>query len=174
MRRVRFLARSQGFTIVELLIVIAVLVIAAAIVIPSIGSAADTQAISAARILGSDLELTRSLALTTQQPHSLILSQDLQSYRVVANYGGGSYASALAIPHPVVAGKPFEVTLSRQNGMSSVGIASASFGGNTYVTFNSQGEPSSGGTVMVESGQVQLQVSVGVLTGAVAVTRGSG
>ena len=60
---------------VELLIVIAVLVIAAAIVIPSIGSAADTQAVSAARVLGSDLEVTRSLALTTQQPHSLVFKE---------------------------------------------------------------------------------------------------
>lgn len=176
MRRLHRIARSQAFTIVELLIVIAVLVIAAAIVIPSIGSAADTQAISAARVLGSDLEVTRSLALTTQQPHSLVFSPDLQSYKVLANYSGGPYASAVAIAHPVVAGKQFEVTLSRKNGMSAVRIVGPAFGGKalTYVTFNSQGEPSSGGTVTVESGQVEMQISVAALTGAVTVTRVSG
>ena len=174
MSRLRRIARSQAFTIVELLIVIAVLVIAAAIVIPSIGSAADAQAISAARVLGSDLEVTRSLALTTQQPHSLVFSPDLQSYKVLANYSGEPYASAVAIAHPVAAGKQFEVTLSRQNGMSAVRIVGPAFGGKTYVTFNSQGEPSSGGTVTVESGQVEMQISVAALTGAVTVTRVSG
>jgi prepilin-type N-terminal cleavage/methylation domain-containing protein len=155
MRRLTRMARSRAFTVVELLIVIAVLVIAAAIVIPSIGSAADTQAISAARVLGSDLEVTRSLALTTQQPHSLVFSPDRQSYKVLANYSGGPYASAVAIAHPVR-------------------IVGPAFGGKTYVTFNSQGEPSSDGTVTVESGQVQMQVSVAALTGAVTVTRISG
>ncbi|KPJ75638.1 MAG: hypothetical protein AMK72_04450 [Planctomycetes bacterium SM23_25] len=174
MRTAHWMTHDRGFTLVELLIVIAVLVIAAAIVIPSIGSAADTQAVSAARVLGSDLEVVRSLALTTQQPHSLVFSPDLQSYKVVANYAGGSYGSLAAIPHPVVAGRQFDVTLARQNGMNAVRIAGAAFGANTYVTFNSQGEPSSGGTVLVESGQVQMQVSVAVLTGTVTVTRIAG
>jgi len=171
MNMARWMTPDRGFTLVELLIVIAVLVIAAAIVIPSIGSAADTQAVSAARVLGSDLEVTRSLALTTQEPHSLVFSPDLQSYKVVANYGGEAYATVVAVPHPVTAGRQFDVTLARQNGMDAVRIAGVSFGGSTYVTFDSQGEPSSAGAVTVESGQVQMQVSVAALTGAVTVTR---
>ena len=42
--------RLGAFTLVELLIVIMVLIIAAAIVIPNIGSAADAQAMSAANV----------------------------------------------------------------------------------------------------------------------------
>ena len=174
MRTAHWMTHHRGFTLVELLIVIAVLVIAAAIVIPSIGSAADTQAVSAARVLGSDLEVTRSLALTTQQPHSLVFSPDLQSYKVVADYGGQAYATVAAVPHPVTAGRQFDVTLARQNGMSAVRITGVAFGGNTYVTFDSQGEPSSAGVVAVESGRVQMQVSVGALTGAVTIARISG
>ena len=174
MSTVRWMIQRHGFTLVELLIVIAVLVIAAAIVIPSIGSAADTQAISAARILGSDLEVARSLALTTQQPHSLVFSPERQSYKVVSDYGGQAYASVAAVPHPVTAGRQFDVTLNRQSGMSAVTISAVSFGGLTYVTFDSQGEPSAGGAVIVESGQVQMQVSVAALTGAVTVTRIAG
>ena len=174
MTTARWMIRGHGFTLVELLIVIVVLVIAAAIVIPSIGSAADTQAISAARVLGSDLEVARSLALTTQQPHSLVFSSDRQSYKVVADYSGQWYTAVAAVPHPVMAGRQFDVTLARQNGMRAVPISAASFGGLTYVTFDSQGEPSSGGAVIVEAGQVQMRVSVTALTGAVTVTRIAG
>ena len=169
-----WMVRRSGFTLVELLIVIVVLMIAAAIVIPSIGSAADAQVISAARVLGLDLEVTRSLALTTQRPHSLVFSPDRQSYKVVENYGGGAYALATAIPHPVVAGKQLEVVLAALSGMGSVTVVSASFGGAAYVTFNPQGEPSSSGTMTLRAGQVEMQVSVAILTGTVTVTRTSG
>jgi len=174
MRTMHWMADHRGFTLVELLIVVAVLVIAAVIVIPSIGSAADTQAVSAARVLGSDLEMARSLALTTQRLHSVVFSPDLQSYKVVADYGGEAYATVAAVAHPVTAGRQFDVTLARKNGMNAVRMAGVAFGGNTYVTFDSQGEPSSGGTVTVESGQVQMQVSVAALTGGVTITRISG
>jgi len=163
-----------GFTLVELLMVITVLIIAAAIVIPNIGSAADAQAMSAARALASDLELARHLALKTAQPHTVLFSDDLQSYKVVAEYGGESYAAADAIPHPVVSGKTFEVTLSARNGMGAVTVASASFGGDAYVTFNELGEPSSAGEVTVEAGDLQIVVAVAGLTGSVSTTRVGG
>jgi len=144
-----------GFTLVELLMVITVLIIAAAIVIPNIGSAADAQAMSAARALASDLELARHLALKTAQPHTVLFSDDLQSYKVVS-------------------GKTFEVTLSARNGMGAVTVASASFGGDAYVTFNELGEPSSAGEVTVEAGDLQIVVAVAGLTGSVSTTRVGG
>lgn len=174
MTRARRRATLIAFTLVELLIVLAVLVIAAAVVIPSIGSAGDSQAVSAARILGSDLDVARSLALTTQQPHSLVFNTDRQSYKVVANYTGGAYATAVAVAHPVVAGERLEVELAGQQGMSSVTVVGASFGGQPYVTFNSQGEPSAAGTVTIRAGQTEMQVAVTVLTGMVTVTRTAG
>lgn len=171
----RFRRRGRSaFTLVELLIVIMVLAVAAAIVIPNIGTAADSQAISAARVLGADLEMARSLALTTQQPHSLVFSTDRQSYKVVVNYGGGGYAMATAVPHPVVPGRWFEVNLASLCGMDSVTVISVAFGGADYVTFNAQGEPSAAGTVTLRAGTTQMQVSVQALTGAVVTARTSG
>ena len=163
-----------GFSLVEILVVIVILAIVAAVVIPNIGSGADSQAIGAARTVKSDLEVARSLAVTTQQPYSLVFSPDRQSYKVVANYAGGAYASAVAVTHPVVANKPFAVTLVKQNGMSSVTVVSASFGGLAYVTFNSQGDPSAGGIVTLRAGATQMQVEVAALTGTVTVTRIAG
>jgi prepilin-type N-terminal cleavage/methylation domain-containing protein len=163
--------RRGGFTLVELLMVITILIIAAAVVIPNIGSAGDAQAMSAARILSADIEVARDMALKTQRPHTVLFSSDLQSYKVVADYAGEAYAMADAIEHPAVEARAFEVTLAERNGMSAVVVANASFGGDAYVTFNELGEPSSSGSVTVEAGGTQIRVAVAGLTGSVSTIR---
>jgi len=163
--------RRRAFTLVELLMVITVLIIAAAIVIPNIGAASDVRAMSAARTVASDLELARDLALKTQRPHTVLFSSNGQSYKVVADYGGESYTSADAIDHPVVAGKVFEVTPAGLNGMGTVAVTGISFGGQEYVTFNELGEPSSSGSLNIEAGQTLIRIDVAGLTGSVSTTR---
>jgi prepilin-type N-terminal cleavage/methylation domain-containing protein len=165
---------QAAFSLVEILVVILILAIAAAIVVPNIGSAGDSEAISAARVMKSDLEVARSMALTTQHPHAVVFSADRQSYKIVANYAGEDYASAVAVAHPVLGNKSFVVHLASQNGMSNVAVVSVSFDGATYVTFNSQGDPSSGGTVTLRSGSTQMQIAVAGLTGAITATRIAG
>ncbi len=167
----RRLAPPRGFTLVELIIVVLVLAIAAAIVVPAIGTAADVQVVSAARVLASDLETTRSLALTTQQPHTLVFSTDRGAYKVVVDYGGEPYASVDAVEHPVRAGRAYETTVSEQQGMRSVAVTNVDFGGDAYVTFDAQGEPFDSGNVTLQAGDVQMIVSVESLTGIVNVTR---
>ena len=164
----------SALTLIEILIVVMILAIGAMIVIPSIGSTADTQAVGAARVLQADLEVARSLALTTQQSYSLVFSPDKQSYKVVANYTGVAYATAVAVGHPVNAGKLFEVTLSRLNGMPLVTVTNVSFGGPTYVTFLSQGDPVAAGSVTIQAGAVEMVVAVEGLTGIVTATRTQG
>jgi len=163
--------RPAAFTLVELLMVVAVLIIAAAIVIPNLGTAGDAQAMSAARALASDMELARDLALKTQRPHTLLFSGDERSYKVVADYAGETYAAAQAVEHPVRAGSTFEVTLSERNGMSAVSVTDVSFGGDGYVTFNELGEPSAAGSVTVQAGQARMRIAVAGLTGSVSTAK---
>lgn len=160
----------RGFTLVEIIIVVLVLMIAAAVVIPSIGTAADSQVISAARVLACDMEAARSLALTTQQTHTILFSSDRQSYKVVADYAGGAYGVTAAIDHPVRATDPFEVTLAQMNGMSRVVVTDVDFADEAFVTFDSQGQASNSGTVALAAGSFRMQVSVEALTGVVSVT----
>jgi len=163
--------RPAAFTLVELLLVVAVLIIAAAIVLPNIGSAGDAQAKSAATVLTSDLELARDLALKTQCPHTVLFSSDEQSYKVVADYAGEAYAAAQAVEHPVVEGTLFEGTLAERNGMGGVSVTDVSFGGDACVTFNELGEPSAAGSVTVQAGRTQMRIAVTGLTGSVSTTR---
>jgi Tfp pilus assembly protein FimT len=164
-------ATSAAFTIVEILIVVLVMAIAAAIIIPSIGTAADSQVISAARVLQSDVEVARSLAVTTQQPHSIVFSPDRRSYKVVANYGGGAYAAATAVAHPVNPTQLFEVSLADLNGMTAVTVFAVDFGGQQYATFQSLGDPVSPGNITLRAGECEIVISVEGLTGIVTVTR---
>ena len=165
--------RERAYTLAEMVVVVLVLAIAAAIVIGSIGTTKDAQAISAARVLASDVELARNLAVTTQVKHTVLFSSDLQSYKVVANYTGGGYALATAVEHPVRANERFEVTLASLNGMESVVVGPVSFGvgDETYVTFDAEGVPSNGGSVTLRSGGTGEVISVEPLTGAVSVER---
>lgn len=161
--------RERAYTLAEMVVVVLVLAIAAAIVIGGIGTTKDSQAISAARVLASDMELARNLAVTTQAPHTVVFSSDLQSYKVVANYTGGGYALATAVEHPVRANELFVVTLASLNGMESVVVGPVSFG--PYVTFDAEGDPSNGGSVTLRSGGTEMVISVEALTGAVSVAR---
>ncbi|MGB2753949.1 MAG: GspH/FimT family protein [Phycisphaerae bacterium] len=163
--------RERAYTLAEMVVVVLVLAIAAAIVIGSIGTTKDAQAISGARVLASDVELARNLAVTTQAPHTVLFSSDRQSYKVVANYTGGGYALATAVEHPVRGNERFEVRLASLNGMESVVVETVSFGGQTYVTFDAEGDPSNGGSVTLRSGGTGMVISVEALTGAVSVAR---
>jgi len=167
--------REPAYTLAEMVVVVLVLAIAAAIVIGSIGTTKDAQVISAARVLASDVELARNLAVTTQVKHTVLFSSDRQSYKVVANYTGtgGGYALATAVEHPVRAKELFVVTLASLNGMESVVVGPVSFGvgGETYVTFDEEGVPSNGGSVTLRSGGTGMVISVETLTGAVSVER---
>lgn len=165
--------RERAFTLAEMVVVVLVMAIAAAIVIGGIGTTKDSQAISAARVLASDLEMARNLAVTTQAPHTVLFSSDRQSYKVVANYTGEGYALATAVEHPVRGNERFEVRLASLNGMESVVVGPVSFGVGveTYVTFDAQGDPSNGGSVTLCSGGTEMVISVEALTGAVSVAR---
>jgi type II secretion system protein H len=163
-----------GFTLVELMIVLVVLAIIAAVVLPNIGSSADTQVTSAARVVAGDLELARSMALTTQRPHALVFRLDRAAYKVVANYLGEPYNSVDAVTHPVKSGEDFEVVLADLGGMGTVVVTDVDLGGDSYVTFSAEGEPSSGGSVTIAAGASEAVVSVEALTGAVSVARTGG
>ncbi len=167
-------ARTQtcrlAFTLVEVIIVCLVLAIAAAVVIPMMGTAAESQVVSAARVLTADIEAAHSLALTTQHPHSVVFSPDFSKYKVVRDYGGEAYSAAVAVNHPVRKGHAWELTLANQSGMSGVAVTNVNFGGEGYVTFGPQGDPENGGYIVLGAYEVVRQVTVEPLTGVVTVS----
>src|SRR3954465_10923815 len=86
--------RLNGFTLVEILVVVIILGIAGAIIVPSIGSRDDLKAAAAARVIMADLIYTQNLAITSQGNRYIAFNVGAQSYSVTDSAGG-------VITHPV-------------------------------------------------------------------------
>ena len=71
---------SRGFTLVELLIVIAIITIAALTAIPMMSSAASVQIRSAANMITADLEYAKSMAISRGQNYSVVFDKDTERY----------------------------------------------------------------------------------------------
>ena len=72
--------RSGGFTLIEIIIVVVILGIAAAMAVPMFSGAADMQLRSAANRIAADLDYAKGLAVTHQQPFTVVFSTAGESY----------------------------------------------------------------------------------------------
>src|SRR5215213_5163177 len=88
-----------GFTLIEILVVVVILGIAAAIVVPAIGSRSDLKATSAARMIMADLIYTQNRSISQQKWHYVRFDKTAQSYEVLEQIT----PSAVLIKHPVEA-----------------------------------------------------------------------
>ena len=63
---------NSGFTLVEILIVVSILAIAAMIAIPMMSSAGSMQIRSAANMIAADLEYAKSMAISRQKIYTVV------------------------------------------------------------------------------------------------------
>ncbi|MCY2924103.1 MAG: GspH/FimT family protein [Planctomycetota bacterium] len=152
---------ARAFSLAELIVVVAILAIAAAIIIPELKDTNKFQAMSAARILTTDLEFARDTAITTQTPVTVTFNVPGKSY-TLSNASG-------ALVHPMTK-TAYTVAFASQSGMGAVGLVSASFGGAATVTFDVTGAPNQEGTVRVQAGAFPYTVQVYRATGRVKTT----
>jgi type II secretion system protein H len=78
---------SPAFTLVEVLIVLMVIGIIAAIAVPLYVSAASTQLRTAANMIASDLEYAKSMSISTGQSHSIVFDTTAESYSIKNSAG---------------------------------------------------------------------------------------
>jgi len=163
--------RLPAFTLIELLIVLLILGIVAAMVIPMVSGTDDAQCEAAARVIVADLELAQSTALARQAEVALVFSDDGQSYKVVLSMSQdlSDYASLVTLEHPLMPGQTYEVNVVTDLQLPDVVLSGAAFGGDGHVVFDSFGSPGFGGSVVVTAGAASLTVSVEPITGAVSV-----
>src|SRR5689334_20336374 len=120
-------APRAAFTLVEILCVVVIIGIAAAIVVPSIGSRDDLRAASMARVVMADLIYAQNRAVSMQKVQYVRFNTTTQLYEVLDSIGPD-----VLVTHPVEM-KPFQVKLSngRTDDLRYVKLDTVSFDGKT-------------------------------------------
>ena len=162
----------HGFTMIELLIVVAILAIAAAIVVPMASSAGSMQLRAAVNMVAADLEYAKSMSISRGQKYAVVFDKNTESYRITD-------ASGATISHPVRSGSPFIVDFRSDGRLSQVDIVDVTFDGASAVSFDYLGSPYSGmpgsatplnsGTITLQAGGAVKSVKVEAVTGYVSV-----
>ena len=147
-------SRRQAFTIIEVVVVVLVLGILAAVAAPRYSSAVEGASVStAAERIATDLTLARRHALATSAPVTVTFDVAAGSYIVPAmpdlNHSAAAYTVDLTDP-------PYQCR-----------VGSASFAGAASVTFDRFGQASAGGTVTVVRGSRSRTVTLDAASGSV-------
>jgi prepilin-type N-terminal cleavage/methylation domain-containing protein len=138
-----------AFTLVEVVIVLMVIGIVAAIVIPMHVSAASTELKIAANIVASDLEYAKSMAISTGKSYSVVFNTSAESYCIKDSAGQ-------VITHPVHLGSSYIVSFAGDGRLDKVNIVSTTFGAANTIKFDSLGSPYDGTGAALTNGVVQL------------------
>ncbi|MCG3179279.1 MAG: hypothetical protein BIFFINMI_01613 [Phycisphaerae bacterium] len=157
--------RGGAFTLVELLVVLVILGIAASIVVAVFGSTGDLKTAAAARKLTSDLQYAQNFAITHQTKVRVAFDASGNSYTLLSVPDAGS---ATVMTHPITH-KPYVVTLSSDEGLKNVSLGSVDFSGSTAIDFDALGAPDQGGQITVVSGSTLKTLTVAPVTGKISI-----
>lgn len=161
---------GSGFTLIEVLIVVAIIVIAAMIVVPMASSAASMQIRSAANMIAADLEYAKSMAISRGQNFSVVFDETTESYSVKDQTGS-------TIAHPVKKGFNYIVDFRNDGRLNKVDIVDVDFDSTSEVKFdylgspyNGAGNPLNSGVINLQAGGTTMTVTVEPVTGFISIT----
>jgi prepilin-type N-terminal cleavage/methylation domain-containing protein len=165
----------RGFTLVELILVVFIMAIAALVAVPMFSSAADIQVRSTANRIAADLDYARGLAITRQKDFWIVFDDSAaESY---ALWWHNPTSSANEIFTNPLTNTPFTVDLVNDSRVGGINIVSTTFTDDT-ITFDYLGTPWSGGarlnaegviTLRSRDGSYVLTVKVEPMTGYVTI-----
>jgi type II secretion system protein H len=172
--------RRGGFTLVEILVVVVILGIAAAMVIPQIGSRDDLNTAASARVVMADLIYAQNLAVMKQQWHFVRFGE--QNYQINSRATGQT--QLMDVSNPLQKTTGFLVTFGQQSNPAfrHVRLVKAVFGGQPNLAFDEMGTPhawdvqtntltalTEPGEITLASGSYQMKILVEPFTGQIAI-----
>ena len=180
--------RQQGYTLLELVIVVSILSIIAAIAMPSFSPASDRKLTLAAEEVANAIRFARSEAIRTGEGHGLTISQATQKV-TVKNYDidVAPIVSLGTLDHPITK-QPYDFNVNTSSVTTGVTISNSSDvfdygseGRRRSLLFDAHGTPIwivgsdptrhllVDGTVELSYGNDQRFVSVAPITGRVTI-----
>ena len=160
--------RTSGFSLVELMIVVVVLAIVAAIAMPMLGDTSISKLREAAQLLAADVDYARVESIAHgDDPRLLVVDVNNNTYHIAARSD-----SSTPITNPV--GKlPYQVTFGqgRANALTNVTIQSASLDGDDELEFGIYGQTdqATAATITLECEGSTLTISIDPTTGETAI-----
>ena len=160
---------GSGFTIVELMIVVVIIAIAALTVIPMMTSADSFQIRSAANMVAADLEYAKTIAISRGQSFSVVFDKAAENYRIEDETGS-------VIAHPVQKGFDYIIDFQNDNRLDKVDIEDVDFDSTNKIKFdylgspyNGAGNPLNSGVISLRAGQITVTVNIEPVTGFISI-----
>jgi prepilin-type N-terminal cleavage/methylation domain-containing protein len=181
MRPAREPTSPSGFTLIEMLIVVAVLGIAGALVIPSMGSVHVLRVQTSIRTVVSDLTFAQADAIAFQEKRAVVFDLPNNTYSVVS-VPGSTIDLNNRLFYPGGPGGRYTVDLNAPQ-FGGAAIHGVNFDTQPYVIFDDLGtpvrsltddRPGLGGSVFISGSSQLWQVVVEAYTGRVTVRRVGG
>jgi prepilin-type N-terminal cleavage/methylation domain-containing protein len=154
--------RKYAFTLVEVMIVVIIVGILAAIAIPMYTSAASVQLSAAANMVASDLEYAKSMAISTGKNYQVVFDTTAESYCI--------QTAGATIVHPVRVGQNYVVTFASDSRLDKVDITSTTFGTGDTISFDYLGTPSvNNGEIVLTAQGGTMKVKIESVTGYISI-----
>lgn len=164
--------RRIGYTLIEVLITVSIMGIAAAVVVPNMMQGGSLGVQAASRMIIADLMFAQNEAMAQQSTRRVSFDADDNSYKI-ERFDTDSSAWVLE-NNPVlggVGGANYEIDFDEDRRFRGVQIVSASFSGTTQVEFYDLGNPSSGGTIRLRFESHVYEIKIAPFTGRITVER---
>lgn len=176
MRKQLTIRKPRGYTLIEVLITVTIMGMAAAIVVPNMMKGGTLGVQAGARMIIADLLYAQNEAMAQQSVRRVVFDSDDNSYRV-ERYDAGANTWVLEFNPALSDGglkQNYVVDFDEDKRFQGIEIVSAAFNGSDRVEFDDLGNPSAGGVVRLRFEEHVYDINVAPFTGRVTVEKVTG